>query len=133
MSDQGKPGYLFQTARPEPGIIRAEEIAAKVKAEASKLAKARFQGKKNIYTCQACFEHIVTVDLDDGVTPFMINCRCTEGCKGMMQSSMYRVFDQTMRAGFEWYKPASSADLPPGSREHVEQGGLLLRKVGAKS
>ena len=29
----------------------------------------------NIYTCQICRNSIVTVDLVEGVTPFMIGCR----------------------------------------------------------
>ena len=86
-----------------------------------------FAGKKNIYTCDTCHGHIVTIDLEDGVTPFMIGCRATERCKGMMKSSMYRVFDQTMAATHEWYKPGSAENLDYDTRKHVEQGGLLLR------
>ena len=66
-----------------------------------------FKGKKNIYTCRKCCGHIVTVDVDDGVTPFMLKCRATEGCDGTMHSSLYRVFDQKMAAAFEWYRPSS--------------------------
>lgn len=86
-----------------------------------------FQGKRNIYTCDRCHGHVVTWDRDDGVTPFMITCRAGDGCRGMMTSSMYRVFDQTMRPGFEWYRPASAAGLAAAVRDHVERGGLLLR------
>lgn len=89
------------------------------------------EGKKNIYTCDTCFGHIVTVDRDDGVTPFMINCRATIECVGTMRSSMYRVFDQSMRATFEWYKPSvlEIGALESGARGHVDKGGLLLRKI----
>lgn len=88
-----------------------------------------FKGKKNIYTCEKCKGHIVTVDLERGVTPFMIGCKSTVNCKGMMQSSMYRVFDQEMRADHEWYKPTAVQSLSPWERDHVSQGGLLLRKA----
>lgn len=97
--------------------------------EAQKQSAEGFKGRKNIYTCDTCFDHIVTVDLEDGVTPFMLRCRATDRCKGMMRSSMYRVFDQTMKAGFEWFRPSIVALEPVGVREHVEKGGLLLRKV----
>src|SRR5687768_10420783 len=68
---------------------------------AAKTENATFQGKKNIYVCDACKGHIVTVDRDHGVTPFMITCHATLFCKGMMKSSMYRVFDQNIGADYE--------------------------------
>jgi len=88
-------------------------------------------GKKNIYTCEKCFGHIVTVDRDYGTTPFIISHSHTgSGCDGMMKSSMYRVFDQNMKAGFEWYKPPVVQILTDGERDHVDNGGLLMRPVG---
>lgn len=90
-----------------------------------------FEGKRNIYTCEVCFEHIVTVDRDIGVTPFLIECRCTPGCKGLMKSSLYRVFDQTMKPSYEWYQPSLSelSSMEAHVINHVNKGGLLLRKV----
>lgn len=88
-----------------------------------------FKGKKNIYVCDKCKGHVVTVDIDEGVTPFMIRCHATAFCKGEMKSSMYRVFDQDMRAGFEWYRPTAPEVVAPHLQPHVEQGGLLFRKV----
>lgn len=83
----------------------------------------------NIYTCDTCREHIVTEDIDRGVTPFLISCEyCT---RGKMRSSMYRVFDLSMKEGYHWYTP-SADELErdtPWAREHVEKGGLLLRKA----
>lgn len=90
-------------------------------------APAGFNGKKNIYTCPKCGGHIVTVDTAEGVTPFMIPCEF--GCQENMKSSMYRVFDQGMRADYHWYRPSAAEVLPEGYRHHVEQGGLLLRKA----
>ena len=88
-----------------------------------------FKGKKNIYTCDKCKGHVVTVDVDRGVTPFMIECKATAFCDGMMKSSMYRVFDQDMRAGYEWYRPTAVEIVKPHLQHHIEQGGLLLRKA----
>ncbi|KQW22131.1 hypothetical protein ASC80_01670 [Afipia sp. Root123D2] len=92
-------------------------------------APEAFKGKKNIYVCDACHGHIVTIDVDAGVTPFMINCRAHPRCKGTMRSSMYRVFDQDMAASHEWYRPTPDDCLRPGEIEHVLKGGLLLRTV----
>lgn len=88
-----------------------------------------FKGKKNIYVCEQCKGHIVTVDLERGVTPFMVGCCATHGCKGMMKSSMYRVFDQEIRADHEWYRPTAVEALKPWEADHVSRGGLLLRKT----
>ena len=87
-----------------------------------------FQGKKNIYTCEECREHIVTIDIDEGVTPYMTSCRCTPACRGMMKSSMYRV-DQLMRPSWEWFHPASFDGLSAHTEEHVAKGGLVLRRA----
>ena len=88
-----------------------------------------FKGKKNIYVCEKCKGHVVTVDVDHGVTPFMLACHATVFCTGMMKSSMYRVFDQDMRAGWEWYRPTAPEIVKPHLQHHVDQGGLLLRKA----
>lgn len=92
-----------------------------------------FLGKLNIYVCEACRGHIVTRDLDDGTTPFMVDCRATEACRGMMKSSLYRVFDQSIAEGWHWYRPdaAERAGLSLAMRHHAEKGGLLLRKADA--
>lgn len=94
-------------------------------------AEDSLKARKNIYTCRQCGGHIVTVDRDDGVTPFMLNCRAMEGCKGTMESSFYRVFDQKMAASYEWYRPDETefAVLKDITQEHVRKGGLLLRPV----
>jgi hypothetical protein len=88
-------------------------------------------GKLNIYTCEKCRGHIVTVDRDEGTTPFMVGCRATEGCSGMMESSFYRVWDQRMAPQFEWYRPDATevATLKLVARDHVQRGGLLLRAL----
>lgn len=90
-----------------------------------------FKGKKNVYTCQECGDAFVTIDRDEGTTPFLTACR--RGCKALAQSSFYRV-DQSLTPAFEWYrpKPEEVAALSPASRQHVEIGGLLLRPLHTK-
>lgn len=83
------------------------------------------KGKVNIYQCELCRGIIVTKDVDEGVTPFSIDCRATEGCRGLMTSLMYRVAQQTT-VTHVWYKPAVLDDLAPHAREHVERGGLII-------
>lgn len=90
-----------------------------------------YVGRKNVYVGEACGLHTVTVDRDDGVTPFMITCRA-DLCRGKARSSFYRV-DQRLRASHEWYRPDEATVTReerkhPGTREYVAQGGLLLRE-----
>jgi hypothetical protein len=86
-------------------------------------------GRKNIYVCEKCFGHIVTVDRDSGTTPMFLGCHATAGCDGMMQSSFYRVWDQSIGASHEWYRPTEpeKAALDDATLAHVEQFGLLIR------
>lgn len=100
----------------------------------------------NVYVCEYnC--HTVTVDVDDGVTPFMIRCEarsrpdrplrpelCDEHgrCKGTARSSFYPKGPKPSHIAeptHEWYSPDEEerATLGPDERSHVEGGGLLLR------
>lgn len=93
------------------------------------------QGKLNQYTCQKCGKRIVTIDRDDGVTPFMLECRATEGCSGPMYSSFYTVQGSPV-PGFEWRNPteeeivAESApygdDMLQEMRQYYGNGALAL-------
>ncbi len=47
------------------------------------------KGKRNAYTCTKCRGHIITENMIDLVTPFMVACRATEGCDGGMHSEFY--------------------------------------------
>lgn len=86
------------------------------------------EGRINQYTCRTCGGVITTIDRDEGTTPMMLVCRATKGCDGSMFSSMYRVAPY-LTPEWEWYKPEK---LPKGEmREHVQMGGLLLRKIEA--
>ena len=72
---------------------------------------------------------IVTIDRDDGITPFMIRCRHPR-CKQRAYSQMYAV-DQKLKPTYEWYRPDADeiAELDKATRTHVERGGLLLREI----
>lgn len=88
---------------------------------------ATLVGKKNIYTCEVCGNHIVTVDIDEGTAPVYLTCRSTQDCRGWMVSHFYDV-PQDIIPDWEWYKPSSTEGMNPGMKEHIEAGGLDLRK-----
>lgn len=83
----------------------------------------------NRYTCQKCSGEIVTVDRDEGVTPFMLLCRATADCKGHMYSSFYRGVTGTPT--YEWRK-ATLTEFQKSSRamqEHFKMGGLDIHPI----
>jgi hypothetical protein len=85
-------------------------------------------GKINAYDCQACGKPTVTIDVDDGVTPFMIGCRVTGGCRGFAQSRFYQNV-AGLTPTYEWYKPAAKkvSRLSRDMQDHVANGGLLIQ------
>ena len=91
------------------------------------------KGKINAYTCETCARKTVTIDRDEGVTPFMIDCSY---CAGIAQSAFYRV-PQNLTPTHEWYKP-DEAELNKmkihselkQTVEHIERGGLVKHKIG---
>jgi len=87
------------------------------------------KGKKNVYICDKCGRKVVTKDLDDGVTPFMVSCReFGKDCDGVTRSCFYSV-DQTLPVNYVWFKPVTLDDYEGAMLEHIEQGGLDLRKA----
>lgn len=105
-------------------------------------------GEKNAYYCEVCRGYIVTVNLDDGVTPSGLACRVkgepgVEGndCDGRMTSLFYPEQPWPEKDGYntpiptepthEWYKPGpdeyhkASAEM----KQHVDKGGLQLRDI----
>lgn len=100
--------------------------------------KDAFAPRENVYVCRKCGGHTGTVDIDKGVTPFMIDCRasgCEGDCDGMAYSSFYPKGPRPPHIAapaWEWYRPtlAFAQDEErkyPGSLYHFEQGGLWLR------
>jgi hypothetical protein len=90
------------------------------------------KGKINTYTCPA--GHVtVTRDLDEGVTPMMLRCRqkhndAKHNCTEMAKSAWYNC-DQSLNPEYEWYKPVTLKGFNRDEKEHIEQGGLMLRKI----
>ena len=87
-------------------------------------------GKENTYTCDTCGQFMVTVHVDDGVTPMLLRCRVS-GCKGMGHSAWYR--GRPEGAGeprWEWFKPTERAikRMTPEMQDHIRSGGLDLRE-----
>lgn len=110
--------------------------------------------RRNIWTCETCERSIHARDIDEGVTPFMLQCFATPDCDGEMYSRMYRVNDSwaTIPITHEWWLPNENEleillegvrkELPAqgapekavlaviaGVREHVERGGLAMRET----
>lgn len=107
----------------------------------------KIKERMNIYICEhGC--HNVTVDVDKGVTPFMIACefkgrpdrpanpaKMKNGkCIGTAKSCMYPK-ELPANAPYpvpthEWYRPdlEEYVKLPKDEKEHVEKGGLLMRE-----
>ena len=85
-------------------------------------------GKKNRYTCELCESILVSVDIDDGTTPFMIECWNCDVAD--MTSEMY-MCPQDLIVTHEWYAPdrKERRKLSPSEKNHVEKGGLLMRPL----
>lgn len=83
----------------------------------------RQYGYVNRYGCQSCGWSVVTRDVGEGVTPFMIACQM---CDGWATSQMYSV-DQSLPHEAEWRHeiPESRKDNRD-EIEHHRNGGLSL-------
>lgn len=92
---------------------------------------------KNVYKCNA--GHLtVTIDRDEGTTPFAIACpKCpkkpTLGVDSddyFAKSAFYQC-GQHLQAEYEWYKPGKEEikKLGKWEKEHVKKGGLIMRKI----
>jgi hypothetical protein len=90
------------------------------------------KGKINTYTCPQ--GHVtVTKDADEGTTPMMLRCRQKDNdgkhnCTEFSSSAWYRC-NQCLTPEYEWYKPDTLKGLNHDEKEHVQMGGLLLRKI----
>lgn len=86
-------------------------------------------GGVNAYTCQTCGKQTITINRDDGTTPFMIVCRSVT-CDGPAYSSFYRV-PPGARPTHEWYRPDRDKlrAMDDATQQHVRLGGLILRRI----
>lgn len=86
--------------------------------------------KRNSYQCTTCRGIVFTEDRDEGVTPFMLDCRATEECHGDMHSAFYRLPEQAalVRPHYVWRKPTSEeyAAMSKDMKFHIDQGGLEI-------
>lgn len=93
------------------------------------------KGRVNGYGCRNahCRHVMVTVDVDDGVTPFMVGC---PKCGGQAYSFFYptKGCPPAEDATHEWYAPDAEErkELTKAELEHADQGGLFLRRKGEK-
>jgi len=93
----------------------------------------------NAYLCPECGVGIVTIDRDEGVTPFLLRCRghgsepTDETCKGISQSCFYRPPRDAPEPTWEWYRPSEEEARAAGRAmyEHHAKGGLFLRRIAA--
>ena len=95
-----------------------------------------FRGKINQYVCPKCRHVTTTIDRDAGVTPFLLDCKGMK-CGGgyNMHSLGYgKRVDPEATPTHEWYRPGTLDEVSdPGVREHVLNGGLLLRPIGKRN
>ena len=93
--------------------------------------------KRNAYSCLSCGKTIITEDQDEGVTPFMVSCRVTPRCAGMMQSHFYRgpEVESGRPVAFIWRKPTKREykRSSPAMRQHFDDGGLNIYPARAQS
>ena len=74
------------------------------------------------------------IQVDEGVTPMMLGCQSTPGCKSMAVSMFYpdglgvEVFEQIK---YEWYRVPKKKikNLIPEAQQHALQGGLFMREL----
>jgi hypothetical protein len=104
-------------------------------------------GEKNAYWCDSCHGYVVTIDVDDGVTPMFLACRAKgeptdpgNDCRGTSRSMMYPDEPWPDQDGYgnaiptepewEWYRPTLKWARRQGAEtlDHVNRGGLLLRR-----
>jgi hypothetical protein len=109
-----------------------------------------FENRKNAYWCPECHGYVVTIDLDEGVTPMFLACRVlgepkdpANTCTGRMHSMMYPEEPWPAEDGYgnpiptvptwEWYMPDAAELRKMGreGREHARKGGLSLRQRNA--
>lgn len=90
--------------------------------------------KINGYLCNQCRAILITTHVHPGVTPVGLECRKTKGCPGIAYSLNYPSDEIPESLGpptHEWYRPELEEYELLGTfqKEHVMQGGLLLREI----
>ena len=94
------------------------------------MTRAKELAKLNYYVCVSCRKITATVDIDEGVTPMIIDCKAGT-CNGDAHSTFYRTEGYPKTAPtWEWYRPSwlGRLFLDTANKWHVDQGGLLIRR-----
>lgn len=87
----------------------------------------------NAWKCPLCGLNTVCIDVDPGVTPMLLACRRTPGCKGLAVSSGYphQYPPEHIVANLEWEWAIPTRKqymrLDPAMKEHIDKGGLMLQ------
>jgi hypothetical protein len=87
----------------------------------------------NRYCCEKCHKNIITIDRDEGATPFMIPCMRTAECPGPMTSRFYQVEEVWGEPTYEWRKPTKKEykKMSAAMKQHIDQGGLNIYPIKA--
>lgn len=93
------------------------------------------KGKKNVYLCRACGHGFVSLDVDEGTTPFMMPC--LECGKMEATSCFYNIPQEIlkdMKPAVEFYHPTSEeyATLNIYKKNHVDTFRLISRRTDGK-
>lgn len=82
------------------------------------------RGETDIYYCYKCGKIKTSVYRDKGVTPFTVRCEC-----GHYMAHRHTESGVVDNPDMEWVRPtyAQYMELTDGAREHVENGGLVLK------
>lgn len=87
-------------------------------------------GKVNLYVCgnRKCVRIHTTINLNSGVTPFIITCR---SCGESARSSFYLVPRGAVTCNFAWYRPTHEEfkRMDADMQEHVLMSGLVLGEL----
>lgn len=87
--------------------------------------------KVNCYICDTCGKAIVTIEYDEGVTPFMLGCNRVSpfgDCNGMCKSSFYSN-PQNLIPTSIWYRKKDDEPMTTAQRKYHENGGLCFREL----
>jgi hypothetical protein len=103
-------------------------LTAEVQAHVDSFEHYKHGQRYNTYRCESCSGEVLTLDVDNGVTPANIACYATETCHARAWSQWYNAtLEEGAQPVLEWYRPTTLRGLNDYEREHVTQGGLLHR------
>lgn len=82
------------------------------------------RGVYDLYECEKCNSHKITLYEDKGVTPFVIKCECGDY---MYHTKSFKSVPDNVRV-FKWKRPTleQTLALSNGLIDHVLNGGLVL-------